>query len=78
VTPDSPMKAPGRITVRANGADYGAAFGISLADFIKERGLNPARVVVERNGEALSPGEHKSVVLSDGDRMEIVKIVAGG
>jgi len=72
------MNAPGRITVRANGAEYGAAFGVSLADFIRERGLNPSRVVVERNGEALSPGEIKGVTLSDGDRLEIVKIVAGG
>jgi thiamine biosynthesis protein ThiS len=78
VNPDTPMNAPGRITVRANGADYGAAFGVSLADFVKARGLNPSRVVVERNGEALSPAEIRSVTLIDGDRLEIVKIVAGG
>jgi sulfur carrier protein len=72
------MNAQGRITVRANGADYGAAFGISLADFVAERGLNAARVVVERNGEALSPAEIRSVALCDGDRLEIVRIVAGG
>ena len=36
------------------------------------------RVVVERNGEPLTPSEARESPLADGDRLEIVRIVAGG
>ena len=72
------MPAQGRIRIRANGTDYETAFCSSLENFLTERGLMLRRVVVERNGEALSPQEAKDVILCDRDRLEIVKIVAGG
>jgi sulfur carrier protein len=34
--------------------------------------------VVERNGEALVRSELDGVVLADGDRLELVRAVAGG
>ena len=36
------------------------------------------RVVVEHNGEAVAPSEFSQRRLNAGDRLEIVKIVAGG
>jgi thiamine biosynthesis protein ThiS len=75
---DQPMGAPGRIRIRANGVDCETAFGSALVDFLKERGQAPARVVVELNGMALSPAEARGVTLKANDRLEIVKIVAGG
>jgi thiamine biosynthesis protein ThiS len=68
----------GLITIRANGEDHEAREGVSLAEFLSERGLALSRVVVERNGEALSPAEARGVFLADKDRLEIVRIVAGG
>ena len=41
-------------------------------------GLKMDRVVVERNGQALTPEEARRTLLADGDRLEIVRIVAGG
>ena len=35
-------------------------------------------VVVERNGQAVFPGEFERTQLEEGDRIEIVSIVAGG
>jgi thiamine biosynthesis protein ThiS len=35
-------------------------------------------VVVERNGEPLTPSALHTTQLADGDRLEIVRIVAGG
>jgi len=69
---------PGRITVRANGVDCVVPFGTSLPDFLKSRGQALPRVGVERNGAALSPLEAKGVILANGDKLEIVRIVAGG
>ena len=50
----------------------------SLAQFILEQGLPSRSVVVEHNGEAVAPSQFADRYLSDGDRLEIVKIVAGG
>jgi thiamine biosynthesis protein ThiS len=50
----------------------------SLETFLREQGLMPKSVVVELNGNAIPPSEFADHLVKDGDRMEIVKIVAGG
>lgn len=41
-------------------------------------GLGEIPALVELNGQALLQREQESVVLRDGDRLEILRIVAGG
>lgn len=67
-----------KIDVTANGDRFSLPAGTSLTAFLEERGQHPDRVVVERNGEPLTPAEARTTVLRDGDRLEIVRIVAGG
>jgi sulfur carrier protein len=62
----------------ANGKPYEAPEGQSLPAFLESLGLSPARVVVERNGEPLTPAEARETALAAGDSLEIVRIVAGG
>lgn len=64
--------------ITANGQNFDIASGTTLPNFLRDRGLAPERVVVERNGEALTPSETLAAVLAEGDRLEIVRIVAGG
>ncbi len=66
------------ITVTANGLARPCRPGCPLPDFLAELGLAPERVVVEHNGAALTPSEARAVALAEGDRLEIVRIVAGG
>jgi thiamine biosynthesis protein ThiS len=66
------------INVTANGRAYGVAPGRTVAEFVGERGLEPRMVVVERNGEPLTPSALHSTRLEDGDRLQVVKVVAGG
>ena len=49
-----------------------------MPDFVDSLDLDMDRVVVERNGQALTPEEARRTHLADGDRLEIVRIVAGG
>jgi thiamine biosynthesis protein ThiS len=49
-----------------------------VAAFIKERDLDPRFVVVELNGEPLERARYDEVELSAGDRLELVRAVAGG
>lgn len=64
--------------ITANGQTYTIDPETPLKDFVKDRGLALGRVVVERNGEPLTPMEARQTVLAAGDRLEIVRIVAGG
>ena len=62
----------------ANGKEVRAALPCSLEDFLVAQQLLPRSVVVELNGEAVAPSEFARRQLHAGDRLEIVKIVAGG
>lgn len=65
-------------TVTANGQQVAAALPCSIEDFLVSQKLLPRSVVVEHNGEAVAPSEFSNRQLQAGDRLEIVKIVAGG
>ena len=62
----------------ANGKEVRASFPCSLEGFLITQQLLPRSVVVELNGEAVAPSEFAHRQLRPGDRLEIVKIVAGG
>jgi sulfur carrier protein len=64
--------------VTANGREVEFSDGMTVADFIRSRDLDPRYVVVERNGEPLERGRFAEVRLAEGDRLELVRAVAGG
>jgi sulfur carrier protein len=64
--------------VVANGEQVMAQLPCTLESFLCSRQLPPRSVVVELNGEAVSPSQFGRRELQAGDRLEIVKIVAGG
>ena len=64
--------------VIANGQHVEATLPCSIEKFLIAQGLLPRSVVVEHNGEAVAPSEFSKRQLNAGDRLEIVKIVAGG
>jgi thiamine biosynthesis protein ThiS len=64
--------------VTANGQQTEAKLPCTIEEFLVARGLLPRSVVVEHNGEAVAPSEFAQRRLAAGDRLEIVKIVAGG
>ena len=64
--------------VIANGKKVCADVPCTLEQFLVSQELPPRSVVIELNGEAVAPSEFSSRQLHGGDRLEIVKIVAGG
>jgi thiamine biosynthesis protein ThiS len=64
--------------VTANGQPIAAKLPCTLEEFLVAQKLLPRSVVVEHNGEAVAPSEFPQRQLQAGDRVEIVKIVAGG
>jgi sulfur carrier protein len=64
--------------VTANGRRFELAVPTTVAAFIRERELDPRYVVVERNGEPVARSRYEELELADGDRLELVRAVAGG
>jgi thiamine biosynthesis protein ThiS len=64
--------------VIANGKAVEAHLPCSIEEFLRAQNLRPRSVVVEHNGQAVAPSEFSQRQLNAGDKLEIVKIVAGG
>jgi sulfur carrier protein len=62
----------------ANGKPRTVDDGATIADLLAEIGWRPEWVVVEYNGEPLERARYPHVHLGAGDRLEIVRAVAGG
>ena len=61
-----------------NGDDTELADGATVLDLLTHLGLGPKYVIVERNGEPVERRDVTTTALADGDRIELVKAVAGG
>ncbi|HVE93372.1 MAG TPA: sulfur carrier protein ThiS [Acidimicrobiales bacterium] len=64
--------------VTANGKPFTLADGATVADLLVAMDLAARVVAVEHNGDAVARSEHPHRVLRDGDRVEVVRAVAGG
>ena len=65
-------------TVLANGEEIPLQTPCSLEQFLVQQNLLPRSVVVEHNGDAVAPSEFATRRIQPGDRLEIVRVVAGG
>jgi sulfur carrier protein len=61
-----------------NGRPQDVDDGTTLPQLVERLGLRVGSVVVEHNGTALLRSELDAVRLADGDRVELVRAVAGG
>ncbi|WP_120716897.1 sulfur carrier protein ThiS [Tsuneonella amylolytica] len=68
---------PAALTLTVNGESRRTA-SATVADLVREIGLDPAKVAVEHNGEIAPRSTLDSAALADGDRLEIVHFVGGG
>lgn len=66
------------MNVVANGKPRTLDDGVTIGDFLDGIGWRPEWVVVEHNGEPVARTHLRNVVLRDGDRLEVVRAVAGG
>jgi sulfur carrier protein len=66
------------ITLQVNGKQVELEAPTPLVLYIEKLGVNPRAVAVEHNGEIIQRDRFASVVLQEGDRVEIVRMVGGG
>ena len=67
-----------KVTVFTNGQARQVDADKTVAEIIRDLKLTPAAVLVERNGRALLRQEWVGEKVEHGDRLEFVKVVAGG
>jgi sulfur carrier protein len=71
--------ADGFVAVTVNGAERLVSARSSIAALLSSLSLDPRAVVVEQNGQILRDRESlASVIIGDGDVIEIVHFVGGG
>ena len=65
-----------RISLNGREADAGGAQ--TVAELVGRFELPPETILIEHNGVALHQREWPQRTLTDGDRIEIIRVVAGG
>ncbi len=66
------------MNVRINGIEQFLRGNISIFELVKEKGLNPARIVVEHNYDIIPKEKWADTLLGEEDNIEIVSFVGGG
>lgn len=66
------------MTVVVNGEARQLPPGSTVVAMLESMDLDAKWVVVERNGEPVERRDMPTTVLADGDRLELVRAVAGG
>jgi sulfur carrier protein len=64
--------------IMLNGKEAEIGEATSIASLLEKRGLKNKPLVAELNGTILQAGQFGAVLLNEGDRLEIVRLVGGG
>lgn len=72
------MHTDGTVSITVNGEHKRVTAGLTIAQLAEELGLVPAKLAVERNLEVVPRSTLDSVIVEDGDELEIVHFVGGG
>jgi thiamine biosynthesis protein ThiS len=66
------------LSVTVNGEQREVPAGSTIAAMLRELGIDPARVAVERNLSIVPRSTLEAAHVDDGDQFEIVHFVGGG
>jgi sulfur carrier protein len=66
------------MTILLNGKESDARGAETIAELVTRHELPPESLLIEHNGVALHRREWSKTNLTDGDRLEIIRVVAGG
>jgi thiamine biosynthesis protein ThiS len=66
------------MTVWLNGEASDARGASNVAELAEKYGLEPRAILIEHNGVALHQREWRDCALAEADRVEFIRVVAGG
>lgn len=68
----------GQITIMFNGKTRGVLEDTTVLELLNELNIKPQGMAVELNLEIISKNKFSEIVLKNGDKVEIVRMVGGG
>ena len=68
----------GRLSIFVNGRARQVSAASTIGELAASHGLDARRLLVELNGETLTRDEWPGRTLQHGDRVEFIRVVAGG
>jgi thiamine biosynthesis protein ThiS len=71
-------RADGAMKIILNGEPRSVVETTTISALVRELNLIPATLLIEHNGLALHREEWNSRALRDGDKVEFIRVVAGG
>ena len=72
------MELKDSVAIHVNGDPRRVTVGVTIAEMLRELGLDPRKVAVERNLEIVPRSTFGEVRVAEGDAFEIVHFVGGG
>ena len=66
------------MTLTLNGEARSVTNATTIAALVRELNLIPATLLIEHNGLALHREEWNARTLCDGDKIEFIRVIAGG
>ena len=66
------------MTITLNGQSHPVAAATTIGTLVRELNLVPATLLIEHNGLALHREEWNSRPVQEGDKVEFIRVVAGG
>ena len=66
------------INIKVNGEQINLNTPISLIEFLNSQNINTQFIAIAYNQEVIAKEDYPSIILSNGDSLEIVKPVGGG
>ncbi len=64
--------------ITCNGETKAITSNTTLVSFIREMDLNPDTVVAECDGRIIKRDEYDTLILTDGNVLELIRFVGGG
>ena len=66
------------MNITVNGTPQVLLADLTVLAFLEHQGINPLTVIVERNQAILKREQWATVLVTDGDTLEIIRFMAGG
>jgi sulfur carrier protein len=64
--------------IQLNGDPYEINYGTNLNELLNKLKIQKNKVAIEVNGEIIEKNKYPNLILSKGDKVEIVKFIGGG
>jgi thiamine biosynthesis protein ThiS len=66
------------IRVTLNGEPRTVAAGLTLPALLEQLEIDPRLIALAHNGEVIPRDSYSRIILNEGDRIEVVRMVGGG